>query len=127
MQYIVNSSKNIEEVAQKLEENIKANSFGILHIHNLEETMHNKGIELGEACRIYEICNPKIAKEVMDEDMSMNMVLPCRISIYTDKGITKIGMLNPSTFMQESSHAANLKEVALLVEHKTKEIIDLSK
>jgi len=127
MQYIVNSSKNIDEVTQKLEENIKANNFGILHIHNLEETMHNKGIELGEACRIYEICNPKIAQEVMNEDMSMNMVLPCRISIYTDKGITKIGMLNPSTFMQESSHADNLKEVALLVEHKTKEIIDLSK
>jgi uncharacterized protein (DUF302 family) len=127
MQYIVESSKSIEEVAQKLEENIKANGFGVLHIHNLEETMHNKGIELGEACRIYEICNPKLAKEVMSEDMSMNMVLPCRISVYTDKGITKIGMINPSTLMKESSHADKLKDVALVVEKKAQEMINQSK
>jgi len=126
MQYIVTSKKTVKEVASRLEENIKANGFGVLHIHNLEETMQKKGVLLGEACLVYEVCNPKLAKEVLSEDMSMNMVLPCRISIYTEKGETKIGMINPSTLMKESSHATALKEVALLVEEKSKEIINLS-
>lgn len=126
MQYIAESSKNVEEVAKNLQENIVANGFGVLHIHNLEETMHNKGVELGEACQIFEICNPKLAKEVLSEDMSMNMVLPCRISVYTDKGVTKVGMINPSTLMQESSHAQALKDLASQVEQKAQTMIQSS-
>ncbi|MDF1880197.1 DUF302 domain-containing protein, partial [Sulfurimonas sp. MAG313] len=56
-----------------LESNIAEYGFGVLHIHNLEETMSKKGLVLGEACKIYEICNPKLAKEVLSKDMDMNM------------------------------------------------------
>jgi len=126
MLYIVESRKSVDEVFMNLENNIKKRGFGILHIHDLEETMRNKGINLGESCRIYEICNPKIAEQVLNEDMSMNMVLPCRISVYTDKGVTKVGMVNPSTLIHESSHEDELKEIAKLVEEKVKAIIDLS-
>ena len=127
MQYIKESQKNIDEVTKNLEENIQNAGFGILHIHNLAQTMHNKGVELGEECRIYEICNPKLAKEVLSEDMSINMVLPCRISVYSDKGITKIGMINPSTLLQESTHGEKLQRVAKEVEEKAQNIINLSK
>jgi uncharacterized protein (DUF302 family) len=126
MLYIVESKKSIDEVSMSLENNIKERGFGILHMHNLEETMRNKGIRLGEGCRIYEICNPKIAEQVLNEDMSMNMVLPCRISVYTDKGVTKIGMISPSTLIHESSHEEELKEIAKLVEEKAKAIINRS-
>ena len=127
MQYIIQSEKDIKEVLESLEVNIVNNGFGILHIHNLEETMHSKGIELGESCHIYEICNPKLAKEVLSKDMSINMVLPCRISVYTDKGITKIGMIKPTTLINESSHKNELLELATNIEKKVQNIIDLSK
>ena len=126
MQYIVESKKSIEEAAKSLEENIKRVGFGILHMHNLSETMRKKGVELGEDCRIYEICNPKLALEVLNEDMSMNMVLPCRISVYSDKGITKIGMINPSTLLHESTHEEELKIIASTVEERAQKIINLS-
>jgi len=126
MHYIIESQKNIDEVAKRLVNNIQKNGFGVLHVHNLEETMNNKGVELGESCLIYEICNPLIAKEVLSEDMSMNMVLPCRISLYTDQGETRIGMITPSTLMHESSHEEELKKIALTVEEKIKKIINIS-
>jgi len=126
MQYIITSTKTVSEVASRLEKNIKASGFGVLHIHNLEETMNKKGVELGESCLIYEICNPKLAKNVLSQDMSLNMILPCRISIYTDKGTTKVGMITPSSLMQESSHMQELKVVTAMVEEKSKEIINLS-
>ena len=126
MHYIIDSKKKIDEVAKRLLQNIQENGFGVLHIHNLKETMHNKGIDLGEACLIYEICNPIIAKKVLSEDMSMNMVLPCRISLYTDKGETKIGMISTSTLMHESSHEEELLKIALAVEDKIKKIINTS-
>ena len=126
MRYIVESQKNVDIATSDLETEILNNGFGILHMYNLKETMHNKGFELPEECYIYEICNPKLALEVLSEDISKNMVLPCRISVYSDKGITKIGMIGPSTLMHESSHAEALKEIAELVETKIKEIIHAS-
>ena len=127
MQYIKESKRTIDEVTKSLEENIQTAGFGILHLHNLAQTMHNKGVELGEECRIYEICNPKLAKEVLSEDMSINMVLPCRISVYTEKGIVKIGMINPSTLLQESTHGAKLQNVANEIEEKAQNIINRSR
>jgi len=52
-----------------------------LHIHNLRETLKQKGVDFPNACRILEICNPQRAKEVLTEDMDLNMALPCRVSV----------------------------------------------
>ena len=126
MRYIVQSSKSVKEVAKSLQAGIIANGFGILYTHNLEEALQEKGIELGEACCIFEICNPKLAKEVLSRDMSMNMLLPCRISVYTDQGITHIGMIKPSTLMHDSEHSQELLLIADIIEAMAKEIIDNS-
>ena len=127
MQYVVETVKNLEEACLSLEKTIDSSDFGILHMHNMEKTMYNKGVKLGESCCVYEICNPHLAKKVLDIDMSANMLLPCRISIYTEKGITKIGMINPSSLMQSSLKAHLLLEPALFVEEKLQSIINASK
>lgn len=126
MRYIVKSSKSVKEVAQRLKVGIAANGFGILHTHNLEDALDKKGITLGESCCIFEICNPKLAKEVLSRDMSMNMLLPCRISVYTDKGSTYIGIIKPSALLQDSEHSQELLLIADIVEAAAKEIINES-
>ncbi len=127
MRYIVQSSRSVNEISQLLQVGIEANGFGILHTHNLEDALAKKGITLGEACCIFEICNPKLAKEVLNRDMSMNMLLPCRISVYTDKGITYIGMIKPSALVQDSEHSQELLLIADIVEAVAKEIINEAK
>lgn len=127
MQYIVKTEKSVDEVVKRLEENVKANSFGVLHVHNIKATMHNKGVEFDEECLIYEICNPHFAKKVLSEDMSFNMALPCKVSVYTENGDTKIAMMNPSAFIESSHESEILKETISLVENTIKKIIDLSK
>ena len=56
------------------------------HIHNLQETLRKKGVDFPNACQILEICNPQRAKEVLTEDMDLNMALPCRVSVYSEGG-----------------------------------------
>ena len=126
MKYIVKSLKKLKDARISLEKSIESSEFGILHIHNIEQTMQNKGVDLGESCCVYEICNPHLAKEVLDIDMSANMLLPCRISVYTEKGSTKIGMVNPTALMNNSMQADSLKKPALLVEEKLQAIINQS-
>ena len=95
MYYIVESSKAFEQAAADLETAVKRNEFGVLHIHDLGNTLRSKGVAFTEQCKIFEVCNPVQASKVLSSDMRLNMALPCRISVYTEQGNTKIGMIRP--------------------------------
>ena len=58
-------------------------------------TPRDKGIAFDEECKVFEVCNPAQAARVLSADMRLNMVLPCRISGFTEKGKTKIGLIKP--------------------------------
>ena len=80
MKYIVETEKTVDQAVADLQAAVKKHNFGVLHIHNLKETLKKKGVAFPNECQILEICNPQRAKEVLTEDMSMNMVLPCRVN-----------------------------------------------
>ena len=124
MKYIVQTSKSVDQAVVDLQEAVKKYKFGVLHIHNLEETMKKKGVDFPNQCQILEICNPQKAKEVLEDDMEMNMALPCRVSVYTDKGKTKIGMIKPTALLAFLSQSESLKKVAEDVEEKINQMID---
>ena len=83
MKYIVETPKSVEQALADLQAAVERHKFGVLHIHNLQETMKKKGVDFPNACQILEICNPHNAKEVLSEDMDLNMALPCRVSVYS--------------------------------------------
>ena len=124
MKYIVNSNKNIEQAATDLEAAVTNHNFGVLHIHDLKATMNKKGVPFEPECRIFEVCNPKKAFEVLSEDISMNMALPCRISVWDDNGQTKIGMINPKPMLEMMTQSQALASVADEVQATLTTIID---
>jgi len=127
MYYIVESSKSFEQATTDLEAAVKNNEFGVLHIHDLGNTLRSKGIDFTENCRVFEVCNPVQASKVLSTDMRMNMALPCRISVYTEKGHTKIGMIKPVPMLASLSQDASLAKIAHEVEAKTRKMIDEAK
>lgn len=116
MKYIVETQKSIEKASEDLIQAVSDHKFGVLHIHNLKETLNNKGIEYNNECRVFEVCNPKKAKEIMDSDMCLNLVLPCRVSIYEENGKILIGMIKPKSLLLLLSDAKSLIAVAEEVE-----------
>jgi uncharacterized protein (DUF302 family) len=125
--YIVETSKTFIQASTDLEVAVARNGFGVLYTHNLGMTLRNKGISFDEECKIFEVCNPIQAAKVLSADMRLNMALPCRISIYTDNGKTKIGMIKPKQMLSALSQNVTLLQVAKEVEEKTIKIIDESK
>ena len=124
MYYIVESSKTFDQASADLEEAVKRNQFGVLHIHDLGNTLRGKGVDFAENCRVFEVCNPVQAGKVLSTDMRLNMALPCRISVYTEQGQTKIGMIKPAPLLASLSQDAALAQVAHEVEAKTRQMID---
>jgi len=55
------------------------------------------------------------------------MALPCRISVYTDQGKTKIGLVKPAQLLSALSQDAALAKVSEEVEARTIQMVDEAK
>ena len=99
MLFKLSSTKTVSEVATALHSAVEANHFGVMHVHNLKETMAKKGVEFARECLIFEVCQPQQAKKVLEENMSISTALPCRISVYEEDGKTVLATLKPTTLL----------------------------
>lgn len=116
MKVIRKTDKSVDEAVDALTESIVAHKFGVMHVHDLHGTLNKKGVPFDRQCKVLEVCNPVQAAKVLNDDMDMNMALPCRISVYEKDGETLIGMLSPSAMLLQFSDSPALKEVAEDVE-----------
>jgi uncharacterized protein (DUF302 family) len=127
MYYLVETGKAFDQASADLERAVKRLGFGVLHVHDLGTTLRSKDIPFDEQCKVFEVCNPQQAATVLSTDMRLNMALPCRISVFTDKGTTKIGLLRPVDMLSALSQDQALMEVAREVEEKTIQMVDEAK
>lgn len=127
MYYIVETDKSFEQASADLDAAVKRLGFGVLHVHDLGTTLRSKGIAFEEDCRVFEVCNPMQAAKVLATDMRLNMALPCRISVFTDKGQTRIGLIKPVQMLSALSQDPALVQVAREVEDKTMQMVDEAK
>ncbi len=127
MYYIVETTKSFEQATTDLEAAVKRHGFGVLYIHDLGTTLRSKGIAFDNQCKVLEVCNPVQAAKVLSTDMRLNMALPCRISVFTENGKTKIGLIRPAQMLSVLSQDAGLAQIAEEVEEKTIQMIDDAK
>ena len=127
MYYIVETVKSFDQASVDLESAVKRHDFGVLHVHDLGNTLRSKGIAFAEQCKVFEVCNPGQAAKVLAADMRLNMALPCRISVFTEKGKTKIGLITPVKMLSALSQDPALVQVAREVEEKTIQMVDEAK
>ena len=127
MYYIVETEKSFDQATADLIAAVSRHGFGVLHIHDLGSTLRSKGVAFDEQCKIFEICNPMQAAKVLSTDMRLNMALPCRISVFTEGGKTRIGMVRPAEMLSSLSQDPVLSKVAEEVEAKTTQIINETK
>jgi len=127
MYYLVESDKTFDQASLDLDESVKKYGFGVLYIHDLGNTLRTKGVEFKDQCKIFEVCNPVQAAKVLSVDMRLNMALPCRISVFTENGKTKIGLIKPADMLSQLSDDETLRKVAEEVELKVIQMVDESK
>ncbi|HTO04047.1 MAG TPA: DUF302 domain-containing protein [Opitutus sp.] len=99
MLFELSTTKNLSEVSAALHVAAQAHQFGVMHVHNLKETMAKKGVEFPRECLVFEVCQPQQAKKVLEGDMSVSTALPCRISVYEREGQTILATLKPTALL----------------------------
>lgn len=97
--YIVESDKSFHEASFDLEPVVQRHGLAVLHVHDLGETLPGKNIDCDDECRVFEVCSFRMMARLLTSDMRLSMILPWRISVFTDNGATKIGLLRPTSVM----------------------------
>lgn len=119
MTYSKHSLRSSEEVDKRLREAAARHKFGVLHVHDLRQTLQSKGIELGSECRVYDVCNPQAASKALHAEMKVSTVLPCRISIFSENQGCTIATVRPTSLLQ----ATGLDGVASLAGEIEREVL----
>jgi uncharacterized protein (DUF302 family) len=127
MRYDVTTSKPAAQAAADVQTVAKQHGFGTLHVYDLRETLTGKGFPQTQACYILEVCSPAQADKVLSIDFSLNIALPCRISVYENVGQTFIGMARPKAMLDLLSDNPDLRTIAEEVETTMIKIIDEAK
>ncbi|HYY28083.1 MAG TPA: DUF302 domain-containing protein [Chthoniobacterales bacterium] len=114
------TNKTVNETAAALQAAVQANRFGVMQVHNLKETMAKKGVEFDHECLIFEVCQPQQAKKVLEQNMSISTMLPCRISVYEDHGKTTLATAKPTALLEifvDPPDGSGTKSLPFLVSH----------
>ncbi|MGJ5820196.1 DUF302 domain-containing protein [Paludibaculum fermentans] len=119
------SEKTIDEIDLALRDSAGRHQFGVLHVHDLRQAMKNKGIDYHRQCFVFEVCNPRHAKRVLESDPAVSSLLPCRISVYETSDGLMLSTILPSAMMSMFSDP-EIRLVAGEVEETLKSIIDES-
>ena len=119
------TTKNLNDSIKSLEDNLKKQGFGILWQLNFKEKLEEKGLEFKDDFVILEVCNPKQAKEVLEENIHIGYVLPCKMVVRSENNKTYIGMTSPEILIGLFENP-ELREIAKKVEESLRNSIEAS-
>ncbi|QKF72993.1 DUF302 domain-containing protein [Aliarcobacter faecis] len=125
MQYIEVSNKSVQEVVDSIKEIAPNHKFGVLHIHNIKETLQSKGKKLNEDCQVLDICSPNVAEAFLNEDITLSCIMPCKIAVYTQDGKTNIALNSVAQLVDDIN--PDLIELAQTTQEDLLKIIDEAK
>ncbi len=123
-EYTVETGKSFDEAVAAVEQNTAAKGFRVLHTHDVAATLAEKGFQR-EPLKIVEVCNAKLAHEVLQKEISTALMLPCPILIYRKDGKTYISTMLPG-LMGEFFPGKGIEPVAALVQTAVVSIVDES-
>lgn len=124
MTYLRESDLTVDQLSDAIAAAAEAQGFGVLHQYDFQQILEKKGFPIAARCRVFEICNPRQASEVLAADMSLNMALPCRVSVYEQGGRTVVGMIPPTQVLALVSDDPAIANTAREVETAMKTMID---
>ena len=79
--YTVKTQKNIDEVIEEITSKLSEIKFGVLGTLDFKEIFAKKGIEFPNEYKLLEVCNPVAAKQALDSDPNIGLLLPCTIAV----------------------------------------------
>ena len=118
------TDKPFDEVVDALETKTAENMFRVLHTHNVQGTLAEKGFKR-PAYKIIEVCNAGFAHKALDLSLDVGMFMPCKFIVADLEGKTQVTLVKPSMISQLMP-GVGLDELAASVEETLTKIMEES-
>ncbi len=119
--YRMESDKPFAEVAAGIEKQAAEHQFRVLAIHDVQETLAEKGFERGPL-KIIEVCNAGFAHKATQIDIHVALFMPCKFTVHTEGDKTIVTLARP-TIIADMLPDAGLNELATEVENTLKKVM----
>ncbi len=119
--YELESDKPFETVVENIEKRVSEHQFRVLKVHDVQETLAEKGLEL-RPLKIIEVCNARFAHHALGKDTKVALFMPCRYTVHSDRHKTVVRLARPSMITRMLPEAG-LEDLASKVEETLKKIM----
>lgn len=124
--YTIKTGKTIDKTIEDITTNLKEIGFGVLEILDFKAILQKKGLDYKEEYRLLEVCNPGTAKQALESDPEIGLLLPCTIAVYQKNNENFISLARPTSLL------ANIKDdrldkIGIEIEQKLVDVIEKSK
>ncbi len=116
-------SRPYEEVLASVKTAAQKQGFRVSNVHDIAASLRKDGINR-EPYATVEVCNSKIAAEVLNAQPLLGSVMPCRIAVFQKGTETTVSMVRPSKLMTLFPGNSEVKKAALEVEKSMEAIVD---
>jgi uncharacterized protein (DUF302 family) len=123
IKYEIRTNKSFEEAVESLKKSLEENKFGVLWELNFKDKLQEKGLDFQTNFKIFEVCNPVQAREVLSTNIEVGYFLPCKLVVYEKNNGTFVGMMRPINMIAMLGND-ELISVAQNVEETLKKAID---
>jgi len=113
----------MEEVEAKVREALMVEGFGVLTEIDVQKVMKAKLDHDRTGYKILGACNPHLAKEAIEAEPDIGLLLPCNVLLREEDGKINVGFMDPVAVlgMVDNPHIA---EVAPVVQGKLKSVAE---
>lgn len=113
-----------EDVATRLEASLAAHGLAVVQVHEFDRLLGRTGLAIGVRCRVYEVCDARLAAHLLAIDPGLAHLLPCRIAMHDRGGVVTVTTPRPERFMAEFSHEAGVASLARSIEAGLQRALD---
>jgi len=124
--HTVKTKKSIDNAIIDLTKNLKEIGFGVLETLDFKKILTEKGLEFADNYKLMEVCNPHLAKQVLEANPDLGLLLPCTIAVYHKNDENFISLARPTSLLSMASDE-NLKISGEDIENGLIKIIENTK
>lgn len=119
------TDKSIDEVISTIKPELEKNGFQIIQKLDIDKILQEAVSPTFDEYKIIGICNPKLSHELLTQDKSIGLFLPCKIVLYRDENKTKILFQRP-TWISSFFYSKHIESVTTRIEELLDNIIKKS-
>ena len=115
--YTVKTLKTINQAVDDVTTSLKDVGFGVLGTLDFKEILQKKGLDFKDEYRLLEVCNPGSAKQVLESNPEVGLLLPCTIAVYRKNNENFISLAKPTSLLA-NIHDDKLEKFGEEIEQK---------